>query len=295
MNIFVHVACAGSFAGAGRELGLSSSAIGKSIARLEARVGVRLLRRSTRSLTLTEEGMSFLLRCQGILAEVEAAHTELSQAAGVPQGLLRISLPQIGEPFLSQLVSFQERYPAVELELQFSNRHVDLVQEGFDAALRTGTLADSRLNAKPLLDYRMSLVASPDYFARRGVPATPADLVHHDRLRLRLPNTGKFQQPLFFDAGDAVFDERARTSLSAGNTQTLIEFTRRGAGIAYLPDALISTLLASGEVLPVLSEFAGESNQFHLVWASGRHIPPRLRVFIAFLSEQFSAKNAFIS
>jgi len=159
ISVFVQVADTRSFTEAGRLLGVSSSAVGKSIARLEARLGVRLFHRTTRSITLTSEGALFLERCRKILAEVEAAEFELCDAASAPHGKLRVSLPQVHELVMPVMNEFMALYPQIELDLDLTDRMVDVVEEGFDAVIRTGKPRDSRLMARPLGKFHMVLVA----------------------------------------------------------------------------------------------------------------------------------------
>jgi DNA-binding transcriptional LysR family regulator len=283
MPTFVQVAETGSFAAAGRRLGVSASAVSKSIGRLETRLGVQLVQRSTRSLALTNNGEAFLARCRRIIAEVEAAHAEMAGASDQPRGTLRISLPLIGAPFGDFLAQFQEAYPSVSLEVDLSNRYVDLVREGFDLAVRTGDLADSSLTVREIIQYRMILMASPDYLARRGVPYMPSDLAIHDRLHLRLSNTGRFHSPTFVDPADAAADAAARAAIVVSDTASLGSFALSGRGIAYLPDLLFLDELASGALLPVLPDHVREKNRFQLVWVKNRHVTPALRALIDFL------------
>lgn len=168
---FVQAAETRSFSQAGRSLGVSSSAVGKGVSRLEERLGVRLFHRSTRSITLTAEGALFLERCRRILCEVEAAELELSETLEAPRGRLRISLPLVGMLVMPALTAFMRRYPAIELDVDFTDRLVDVVEEGFDVVMRTGDPIDSRLMSRPLGGYRLQLVASPGYLACRGTPA----------------------------------------------------------------------------------------------------------------------------
>ncbi|MGC1331637.1 LysR family transcriptional regulator, partial [Pseudomonas sp.] len=163
--VFVQVAETRSFTAAGRLLGVSASAVGKSVARLEEKLGVRLFHRSTRSVTLTAEGTMFLQRSRRILDEIEAAQLELSQATGAPRGRLRVSLPLVSALMLPVLGQFMADFPDIELDLDFSDRLVDVIDEGFDAVIRTGAPSDSRLSARKLGGYRLLLVASPDYLA----------------------------------------------------------------------------------------------------------------------------------
>jgi DNA-binding transcriptional LysR family regulator len=168
LNVFVQAAETRSFVAAGRILGISASGIGKSVGRLEESLGVRLFHRSTRSVTLTAEGEMFLERARRILAEFDAAQAELSQASTVPKGRLRIGFPLVGDPFLPALAEFQRRYPEIELDVEFDNRKVDVIEEGFDAVVRSGEIEDSRLKSRLLGHLRMLLVGAPDYFARHA-------------------------------------------------------------------------------------------------------------------------------
>src|SRR5690349_16069815 len=176
LNAFVQAADARSFTAAGRQLAVSSSAIGKAIARLEERLGARLFHRSTRTITLTPEGAMFLERCRRILGEIEAAETELAQSYGAPRGRLRISLPIINVLMMPALNAFMRAYPEVQLDLDFSDQLVDVIDGGFDAVIRAGEVTDSRLMSRVLGEFRLKLVASPDYLARKGIPKTPRDL-----------------------------------------------------------------------------------------------------------------------
>lgn len=191
--VFVQVAEVRSFVAAGRLLGVSASAVGKSVARLEEKLGVRLFHRSTRSVSLTAEGSLFLERSRRILAEIEAAEQELSQATTMPHGRLRVSLPLVSSLLLPVLGEFMREYPEIELDLDFSDRLVDVIEEGFDAVVRTGNPTDSRLSARRLGSFRSMLVASPDYLARQGIPQVPADLLNHTCLHYRFPNSGKLE------------------------------------------------------------------------------------------------------
>jgi len=172
MKAFVQVAEARSFTIAGRQLGLSSSAIGKAVVRMEERLGVRLFHRSTRSITLTAEGALFLERCRRIFSEIEAAELELSQTQEAPRGTLRVGLPLAGMLMMPTLVAFMRAYPEIVLDLDFSDRVVDVIEEGFDAVMRFAEAGDSRLMSRALGTYRRRLVAAPAYLAAKGVPRT---------------------------------------------------------------------------------------------------------------------------
>src|SRR5471032_2587307 len=194
ISMFVQVAETRSFTEAGRLLGVSSSAVGKSIARTEERLGVRLFHRSTRSVTLTAEGALFLERCRRILGEVEAAEAELSGAVGSPRGRLRISTPQLSGLIMPALDAFMQQYPDIALDIDLSDRMVDVIEEGFDAVIRTGEQLDSRLVSRRLGSCGQVMVASPAYLAQRGVPQHPRELAQHSCLLHKFPATGKLER-----------------------------------------------------------------------------------------------------
>src|SRR5271154_5538987 len=194
LNVFVRAAEARSFTIAGRQLGVSSLAVGKAVARMEERLGIRLFHRSTRSITLTAEGALFLERCRRIFSEIEAAELELSQTHEAPRGTLRVSLPLVGMLMIPTLVAFMRAYPEIRLDLDFSDRVVDVIEEGFDAVVRFAELGDSRLMTRTLGTYRKSLVAAPAYLAAKGVPLIPDDLKAHACLHHKFPTSRKFEQ-----------------------------------------------------------------------------------------------------
>lgn len=284
LNVFVQVAETRSFVAAGRVLGVTASAVGKSVVRLEERLGVRLFHRSTRSVTLTAEGELFLERSRRILMEIEAAEAELSQTVAAPRGRLKVSLPLVGHPFLPVLAHFKKAYPDVELDLTFTDRRVDVVEEGYDAVIRSGEVPDSRLTSRLLGDYRMLAVAAPSYLAEHGTPLRPEDLAKHACILFRFPNTGKLQRwPLRQDGVEADF--QLPTSMVCNNLEARICFAVQGIGIAYLPDFAIRDWLDSGQLVPLLED-CSEVGTFRIMWPSGRHPTPKLRVFIDFLNAQ---------
>ncbi|OIN50592.1 LysR family transcriptional regulator [Pseudomonas azotoformans] len=284
LNAFVQVAHTHSFVAAGRVLGVTASAVGKSVARLEERLGVRLFHRSTRSVTLTAEGELFLERSRRILREIEEAEAELSQVSQAPRGRLKVSLPLVGHPFLPVLADFKQAYPDVELDLSFTDRRVDVVEEGYDAVLRSGEAPDSRLSSRLVGDYRMIVVAAPAYLARHGTPQTSSDLAQHRCILFRFPNTGKLQRwPLH--AQGLELDQPLPAAMICNNLEARVCFALHGIGIAYLPDFAIREALDSGQLLQVLPDCT-EHGSFRMMWPSSRHPSPKLRVFIDFLKER---------
>ncbi|MGU9827362.1 LysR family transcriptional regulator [Pseudomonas sp. LF242] len=284
MAVFVQAGEVGSFVGAGRNLGISASAVSKSIARLEVKLGVRLFHRSTRSLTLTAEGTRFLQRCRRVIQELEAAGEELRQTASLPQGPLRVSLPMIGKPFLPVFADFQLLYPDIQLDLEFTDRLVDIIGEGFDAVVRSGMPKDSGLSARCLGRYRMLAVGSPGYFARHGLPTRPRDLLEHRCIHFRFPDTGKLQRWLIREPEQPEL-ELPRTLIS-NSVEGRVCFALKGLGITYAADFMVREYLASGELCAVLEPYSEETSTFNLLWPSGSQVPLKLRVLIDFLSRR---------
>ncbi|GLY59863.1 transcriptional regulator [Pectobacterium carotovorum subsp. carotovorum] len=292
LAVFVQVAETRSFIAAGRLLGVSASAVGKSIARLEEKLGVRLFHRSTRSITLTAEGSLFLARSRRILAEIEAAELELSQTSAVPRGRLRVSLPLVSSLVLPVLGEFMREYPEIELDLDFTDRMVDVIEEGFDAVVRTGDPVDSRLTARRLGAFRSLLVAAPDYLTRRGTPQIPVDLMQHACLHYRFPNSGKLEPwALRLPPGEPELP--LPTSMVCNNIETRLCFALQGLGIAYLPDFSISEPLASGHLQPILTDYVERSGVFYVLWPASKHPSPKVRALVDFLCARvFPASDA---
>ncbi|MDF3837733.1 LysR family transcriptional regulator [Cupriavidus basilensis] len=283
IGVFVRVAERLGFSAVARELGVSPSAVGKAMARLEERLGVRLLHRSTRTLALTAEGKRFLERCRRILSEVEAAELEMSQASEMPHGKLRISLPRYSGLFEPVIADFMQRYPAVELDLDFSDRLVDVIGDGFDAAVRAGTLADSGLKRRRLGTFRRVLVAGPKYLETHGRPQQPADLQAHACLHYRFPSTGRLEKwPLPRTADDDLPDP-PRT-LICNSVEMRIHLALRGQGIACLADFMVAEHLRTGELQTILDGCTDKSGEIWVVWPASRDLSPKLRAFIDCLS-----------
>ncbi|WP_317204802.1 LysR family transcriptional regulator [Janthinobacterium sp.] len=292
ITTFVRAAQTLSFVAAGRALGVSASAVGKSIAKLEATVGVRLFHRSTRRVSLTAEGSLFYERCCRILDDLRDAEAMLSRAALAPRGTLRVSLPTIGYRFLLPLLpEFATLYPEIELELDFNDRLVDVVEEGFDVVIRSGTLTDSRLRARQLGPFRFLLCAAPAYLNTHGVPARAADLENHRCLRYRAPSTGKLQEWEFKEEIGAL-DARLPTGLICNNMEALQAAAIGGLGIACMPDFLAREAIDSGALASVLDDCLGRHGQFSMLWPSSRELSPKLRVFVDFLGARLFAAEA---
>jgi len=282
ISVFVGVAETRSFTEAAKNLNLSSSAVGKSISRLEERMGARLFHRNTRSITLTAEGTLFLGRCRRILAELEAARLELSQISSAPRGKLHISVPLLNELIMPVLGRFMREYPDIELDIDMSDRKVEVIEEGFDLVIRTGDARDSRLMSRALGTYRLVLVAAPSYLNAYGTPSHPTDLQKHACIMHKFPASGKIENwPLQFDEGPLVLPlPRAATCTT---TEAQYYLAKQGKGIACLPDFVVREAIAEGALRTVLDTFVVHSATVWTLWPAGRHGSPKLRVFLDFV------------
>lgn len=285
LNAFVQAAEIRSFTAAGQKLGVSSSAISKAVARLEDRLGVRLFHRSTRTVNLTPEGGLFLERCRRIFSEIEAAELELTQTRSTPSGKLRVSLPLVGMLMMPTITAFMRAWPDIEMDLDFTDRLVDVIDEGFDAVVRTGEISDSRLMTRILGTFHYRLVGSPSYLIDHGTPRTVADLSGHRGLRHLYPSTGKIEEwPLHFD-GKPKAAEIATVAVASA-IEPLIHLAENGIGLACLPDFAIRDRLANGTLVSVLDDAVTHSGSFRILWPSSRHLSPKLRVFVDFMGDK---------
>jgi DNA-binding transcriptional LysR family regulator len=283
--VFVRVAEAASFVEAGRSLGISASAVGKSVAKLEASLGIRLFHRTTRSLTLTEEGAVFHRRCRRILDDLREAEEGAKASGGQPRGRLRVGLPTIGYRLLMPVLpAFRARYPEVALDIAFDDRSVDLVEEGFDLVIRGGAPADSTFMSRRLGRYRFLVCAAPAYLAARGTPRTPGDLAGHDLVAYRQGRTERCQ-PWSFADGTALAPDPPRAVLTCDNMEAVREAAERGLGVAHLPDFLAREGVERGALRVLLPDHPGETRRFTALWPSNRHLSPRVRVFVDHLAE----------
>ncbi|WP_328803075.1 LysR family transcriptional regulator [Rouxiella aceris] len=294
LGAFVHAAETRSFTEAGRRLGISSSAVGKAVVRLEEELGVRLFHRSTRAMTLTAEGQLFEDRCQRILAEFEVARDELNQARAEPQGKLRVALPQLGIYLMPYLVEFQQQFPQIELELDFSDRLVNIIDEGFDAVIRIGMIHDSRLTIRQLAGYQHRLVATPGYLAKWGLPAHPHDLTSHACLRYRFPSSGKLDHWPLMENGNPFSIELPQSSV-ANAIDPLKAMAEAGLGIALLPDFIVARSIAKGRLVALLDKFIHDYRSVCILWPSSRQPLPKIKAFVDFIVERIGTATANIS
>ncbi|MEN5247749.1 LysR family transcriptional regulator [Brucella pseudintermedia] len=284
LGIFVQAAEGGSFVAASQRLGLSSSAVGKAIARLEQEMGVRLFHRSTRSMTLTEEGSFFLDTCRRILSELDVAQAQLSRSRSKPHGLLRVSFPLTGVLLMPAISAFMKAYPEITLDLDFTDRLVDVIEEGFDAVVRTGEMRDTRLMSRKLGSFKHRIVASPEYLQRKGVPLAPEDLRSHRCMHHRYANSGKLEPwPLARDGKD--LRVTLPTTTVASTLEPLIHLAENGFGITCLPHFAVAQKIKEGKLVSILDGFMAEAGIFRVLWPTSRYLSPKIRVFVDFMAD----------
>lgn len=283
---FVRAAETLSFVAAARSLGVSPSAVGKNIARLEQTMGVRLFQRSTRRVQLTAEGALFFERCRRVLDELQDAQAMMSDAVQAPRGRLKVSLPAVGYRFLlPHLSEFRHLYPEIELDLDFNDNLVDVIEESIDVAIRSGSLPDSRLVARRLGPFRFVLCASPEYLRSQGLPKTVAALEQHDCIHYRFVTTGKIM-PWSLAQESADRPLRLRSALTCNNMEAVHQAAIDGHGIAYMPDFLVQQAIHEGRLKTVLNDYVIDHGQFWAVWSSSRHLTPKIRVFVDFVASR---------
>ena len=275
---FVVVAQEGSFAAAGERLGISSSYVSKLVTRLEDRLGVRLLHRTTRKLTLTESGAIYHEVCAEGLELVARAQDDLAALQATPRGRLRVTFPtNLGLIWLAGwLADFGLENPQLHLEVVYLDRAVDLVGEGFDVAIRAGILPDSSLIGRRLTSACRVVVASPAYLAGAGTPMSPEELADHDCL---LYSNNASPSKWRLGAGEDMRVVKVSGRMTANNGAGLVAAAIRGLGLAYLPDFHVGQALAAGELVRVLPAW-GSSTPIHVLYPSGRHLPTKTRAFI---------------
>lgn len=286
MSIFVQVVQSGGFAAAAQEADISATMVAKHVKALEARLGARLLNRTTRRQSLTEAGKLYYDRCRSLLADVDAAETSISAMRAAPRGTLRVSAPvSFGTRRLAPaMAEFLRRYPEVNVDLSLSDRIADLVDEGFEAAIRIGNLADSRLVARRLQPYRSLLCASPEYIRRRGRPKAPQDLAAHDCLAFtHAGRRGRWR----FSRGNEERTVQFTPRLLANNGEALRQAALAGLGILLQPEVLVADDIDAKRLLRILPAWSLPARPMHLVHLADRQATPKLQCFIDFVVDRF--------
>lgn len=287
MASFARVVDEGSFSRAALRLGLSKSAVSKQVARLEDRLGTRLLNRSTRRLSLTEAGTRLYERCQRIIAEAEAAEAEAGSMQTDPSGLLRVSTGvSFGQLQLARhLPVLLDRHPGLAIELVLNDRVVDMVEEGYDVALRIGSLADSPLITRRLAPVRRILAASPAYLERHGTPRGPHDLQDHVCLGYSLSAGGTVWT---LHGADGVHTHRYKPRITANNGDSLVAMAAAGLGIVHMPTFILCNDLRAGTLVEVLPGHEPAPVALYAVYPPGRPLAAKVRAFIDFAAATFT-------
>jgi DNA-binding transcriptional LysR family regulator len=287
MESFIAVMEAGSFVGAADQLRVTKAAVSRSVIELEARLGARLLQRTTRRLSLTEAGRAYYGRCKQILAEVEEADSAVGVVSGHPVGRLRINAPfSFGILHLAPLWGpFMERYPDVELEVSLADRMVDVVDEGFDVVVRISRLADSSLVYRRLASTRIVACASPDYLARHGQPERVEDLARHPVIAYTYAAQGDVWH---FTTPDGEREVQTRPRMRTNNGDTCREVALAHQGIVLQPDFLVAADLAVGRLVEVLPDCRGPEIGIFAVYPSRKHLSVKVRALVDFLAEAFA-------
>jgi DNA-binding transcriptional LysR family regulator len=283
----VAVAECGSFSKAAERLHSSKSVVSRQVGALETALGARLLHRTTRALTLTEAGRSYLERAIRILADLAEANASIGQLQTAPRGRLRVNAPMsFGFLHLAPaLPEFLTRYPDVAVELTMNDRFVDLVDEGFDVAVRIGKLDDSSLVARRLAPMRRAVCAAPAYLQKRGTPMSPDDLKAHECLCYT--NLGLSQEWRFVRPDGRPWPVEVHGRLHANNGDALRAAALRGFGLAVLPSFLVGGDVRSGALVSLLEPFMPQDSAVYAVYPHARHLSPKVRAFVDFVAERF--------
>jgi DNA-binding transcriptional LysR family regulator len=279
MSTFVHIVEAGSLTGAAERLGVSLTAVVRTLAALEQGLGVRLLNRTTRRIALTDEGREYFERCRHLLADLEDAENALSDRQLTPSGRLAITAPvMFGRLHVAPVVTdFLVAYPEMRARLLLLDRVIDLLEEGIDLAIRIGPLPDSSLVAIPLGTTGRVVCASPDYLARHGVPQRPADLVEHRTIRFSGLISGS---DWFFSRGSETQKVAIADTFAANQVDVALDACRKGLGCGYFLGYQVRELEASGQLVRVLRDWEPDPVPVSLAYPHSRLLSPRIRAFV---------------
>ena len=288
MEAYVRVVEAGSFVGAADRIGLSTSSLSRLIADLEQHLGTRLLNRTTRRLSLSESGQAYYERCVALLADLAEAEAIAGQSAAEPRGTVRLtcSHAMAEQRVAPAIAQFVERHREVKFELVVSDRVVDLVDEGFDLAIRVGVVGSDRLVARRLGSMTLCLCASPAYLEHHGAPRAPADLADHNALTYAYASTPRVWQ--FTGPDGRVHEARVTGSLHANSGDALQAAAIGGLGIVYEPDFLLADALRRGLLVRLLPAFAGGTGEIWAVYPSRKHLSLKVRLFVDFVAQSFA-------
>jgi DNA-binding transcriptional LysR family regulator len=283
VEAFVEVVRTGSFAGAARQLQVSNSHISRLVSQLEQHLGTQMLYRTTRQIRLTDAGALYYESCRQLFEGFKEAELMLNHHQGQPAGLLKITAATtFGDRYIAPLVNdFALRHPQIKVSMHFSNRQVELIDEGFDLGIRMGVLKESTLIARRLCDRKEYIVGSPDYFSRKPAPQNLAELEQHQCL---VGSRGSW----LFAQGGLRKDVQVRGTWEANSGPALLDAALKGLGIAQLPDYYVDEHVATGRLVSVLDEFRFQDTGVWVVYPQQRYLAPKVRYFIDFLVERFA-------
>ncbi|MHA1597388.1 MAG: LysR family transcriptional regulator [Alphaproteobacteria bacterium] len=286
LNVFVRVVDTGGFSAAARDLGMSKSAVSKRIARLENHLGVRLLNRTTRRLSATEAGTVFYERASRIVADIEDAECAVSALHTETRGRLKVNVPMsFGVRHMAPaLADFMRDYPDVSVDMSLNDRIVDLIDEGFDVAIRIAKLPDSSMIARRLAPFRHAVCATPDYWRSHGTPTHPNDLKNHNCLRYSYLSSGdewRFRGP------DGPISVKISGNFQSNNGDTIRAMSLGGHGVNLSPTFIVGDDLRAGRMRAVLTDFMDTDLAIYAVYPASRHLSAKVRAFVDFMADRF--------
>lgn len=289
MQSFARVVESGSFVAAAERLGTSTSSLSRQIAELEQHLGARLLNRTTRRLSLTESGQAFYERAVALLSDLAEAEAIVGQSAVAPRGTLRMtcSYGMAQRRVVPAIAAFAEQYPDVKFDLVVSNRAVDLIDEGFDLAIRVGRVGSDQLVARRLGSMQLMACASPAYLQRHGMPQAPHDLARHNVLTYAYSPTPRSWR--FTDSAGTTHDVRVAGNLHANSGETLVAAAIAGMGIVCEPDFVLADAVADGRLQPILSGFKATQSDIWALYPSRRHLSLKVRLFVDHIGRWFDS------
>jgi len=294
MRTFCAVAQQQSFVNAANLLGISPALTSKYIGQLEDRLGVRLLNRTTRSLSLTEQGSRYFSRCQELIAQFDALEATVQEAQTAPKGHLRLSAPRaLGEAFLMPVISdFLDEYPNITVEVHLSDRFVNIVEEGFDLAVRVGVLQDSALVARKLSSLNIVLCAAPEYLEWAGTPQTPDDLSHH-RCIIDSIFKGGATWPFWVNGKKTTVVVSGRATVNSANACR--DMALRGVGIIRAPDHVVADDIAVGRLKPLLTSYIHSDFGIYAIYPHSQYLATKTRLLVDFLVMRFSDQGELVA
>jgi len=285
--VFTKVVETKSFTGAADALGLPKSTVSRKLAQLEERLGVRLVQRTTRKLALTEIGEAYYERCSRIVADIHAAEQLVTDMQSTPRGRLRVTASvDFATRFLGEIVAeFLQHHPEINVELEGTDRVVDLIEEGFDLAVRFGQMPESTLIARKLCSLYLILCASPAYLQRRGTPATIEELDEHDHV---LFTPVSRNQTWTLANGEQSYEFGRPARLASNNYGAVVDVARAGGGIALISEFMVTEEIRSGALVRVLADWQTRPTDVHAVYPARQNVPPRLTLFLDHLAKSLN-------